>query len=181
MPTTAALVIRMIGGVDGIVEVRPLDGSIAVPDGAGVAQPHPGLPPGVVDRADVPDGLRDEPGHAGKGPAVCDLCLLCLPLHVPRVPEDQGEHHEKEQGKAAVSRKQDHKDADNLHKVRNHADDAVVKQVLDGVHVADKPGGDSTRILHGGDIRGEACQLQAEVMAQPPRDLLSEHREEDLL
>ena len=149
--------------IDGVVEICPLYGGIALADAPVVPALHVVLQTERADRADVVQRFRHLPGNGGDGAAVIELRCEHPLLYMAR------EHGEQRQnGHDAAG-------------VRRHADDAGGKKRLHSVHIAGKARGHLAGVLPRERAGGQKRQLPGHFRAQRVCHLLAEQHEQALL
>lgn len=144
-----ALVVRMMGGIDGVVEVCFLHGGKAPADGGTVAAFHEIFTSRKADGADGMHGFRNNFIGSGHGFPVLHLGRQHAFLESPGEEEEKWQGDEEEQEKSPAQEEYGDEDGNNFQCVGGHADDAGVEEVFYGVHVIDKEGSHGASFVGG--------------------------------
>ena len=167
--------------IDGVIEVCPLYGGIALADAPVVPALHVVLQTERADRADVVQRFRHLPGNGGDGAAVIELRCEHPLLYMAREYGEQRQHQQQNERETGVFHCDDRHNGENAAGIRRHADDAGGEKRLHGVHIAGKARGHLTGFLPRERAGGQKRQLPGHFRAQRVRHLLAEQHEQALL
>ena len=92
-----------------------------------------------MNRPDIVKRLRHMTGGPSNGSPVLDLRRKHIFLDMPCEPEQKWQKHEQHKCQAPVPEPDHRQNADDFTRICKHADNAGCKQVLDCVHIPDKP------------------------------------------
>lgn len=133
--------------IDGVTEIAPFHGVETGPDRPAIALSQVAFLLARVNRADIMDRFRNEFVRPAYGDAVVPLGLEHALLEIAGQDKQEGQADTEQYAQAQTQVEDDDEDAENREGIGNHADDAGIEEVFQGIDVVDEERCDSAGFM----------------------------------